>query len=148
MTIPAEEMLWRIALAIAFGLVLGLDREMRTLSAGIRPYMLVALGSALTVLVATELQARMAAHGGSPPDPTRVIHALAISVGILCSGVVFFSKGTVHGLTAAAGLWMTSSVGVAVGAGLYSIAVAGLLFAVLILSVPWVVSRCLPGGTP
>lgn len=141
-------MLARLALAAAFGLVLGLGRELRKRPAGIGPHMLVALGSALTMLVALEIQAAAAAGGGPPPDPTRVIHALAISVGILCSGAVVVSKGTVHGLATAAALWTTSAVGAAVGAGLYPIALAGLLFAVLILSVPWPATRHPPGGSP
>jgi putative Mg2+ transporter-C (MgtC) family protein len=141
MTIPLDEMLWRVGLASACGLVLGLDRQMRKLSAGVGPHMLVALGSAVTMLIVLELHEQVLGQGNSPPDPTRIIHSLAIAAGILCSGVVFVSKGHVYGLTTAASLWMTSTLGVAVGAGLYQIALAGLLFAVLTLTGMWFVTR-------
>jgi putative Mg2+ transporter-C (MgtC) family protein len=146
-TIALDEMLWRIAAATACGLVLGLDRQMRKLSAGIGPHMLVALASAVTMLIVLELHGRALGQGASPPDPTRTIHSLAIAAGILCSGVVFVSKGHVYGLTTAASLWMTSTLGVAVGAGFYRIALAGLLFAVLALTGLWFVTRRLPASS-
>ncbi len=145
--IPYDEMLWRITVATACGLILGLDRQMRKLSAGIGPHMLVALSSAVTMLVVLELHDHVLAGGHSPPDPTRAIHSLAIAAGILASGVVFVAKGHVYGLTTAASLWMTSTLGVAAGAGLYQIALAGLLFAMLILTAMWFVTRHLPGSS-
>src|SRR5687768_15561397 len=119
--IPLDDMLWRLVLAMAIGFVLGLDREMRGISVGLRTHMLVALSSAMTMLVALEIFGQFAAQGRSPPDPIRVIHGLAIAVGILCSGAIFIAKGSVHGLTTAANLWTTSALSVAVGAGMYKI---------------------------
>ena len=145
--IPFGEMLWRFGLASAFGLLLGLDREMRGISAGVRTHMLVALSSALTMLIALELFEELSARGDSDPDPTRAIQGLAQAIGFLCAGVIFVAKGSVYGLTTAASLWMTSSLGIAAGAGMYKIAVAALIFAVLILSVMWLVTRHLPGGS-
>jgi putative Mg2+ transporter-C (MgtC) family protein len=58
--------------------------------------------------------------------------------------VIFVARGSVYGLTTAASLWMTSSIGMAAGAGMYQIAAAGLIFAVLIVSVMWLVTRRLP----
>jgi putative Mg2+ transporter-C (MgtC) family protein len=69
---------------------------------------------------------------------------LAQAIGFLCAGVIFVATGSVYGLTTAASLWMTSSLGMAAGAGMYQIAVAGLIFAVPILSVMWLVTRHLP----
>ncbi len=145
--IPYDEMLWRITVATACGLILGLDRQMRKLSAGVGPHMLVALSSAVTMLIVLELHEQALAQDQSPPDPTRAIHSLAIAAGILASGVVFIAKGHVYGLTSAASLWMTSALGVAVGAGMYQIALAGLLFAMLILTAMWFVTRHLPGSS-
>ena len=144
--IPFGEILWRFAIASAFGLLLGLDREMRGISAGVRTHMLVALSSAMTMLIALELFEEVSARGDSDPDPTRAIQGLAQAIGFLCAGVIFVAKGSVFGLTTAASLWMTSSLGMAAGAGMYQIAVAGLIFAVLILSVVWLATRYLPGS--
>jgi putative Mg2+ transporter-C (MgtC) family protein len=143
--IPFQEILWRFGIASAFGLLLGLDREMRGISAGVRTHMLVALSSAMTMLIALELFEEVSARGESDPDPTRAIQGLAQAIGFLCAGVIFVAKGSVYGLTTAASLWMTSSLGMAAGAGMYRIAFAGLIFAVLILSVVWLFTRHLPG---
>ena len=89
--IPWDEVLWRVSLATACGLILGLDREMRKRPAGLGPHMLVALGSAVTMLIVLELHEQALSQGHSPPDPTRTIHSLAIAAGILASGVVFFA---------------------------------------------------------
>ena len=144
--IPFDDILWRFGIASAFGFLLGLDREMRGISAGIRTHMLVALSSAATMLIALELYEEVSARGQSDPDPTRAIQGLAQAIGFLCAGVIFVAKGSVYGLTTAASLWMTSSLGMAAGAGMYQIAVAGVIFAVLILSVVWLVTRYLPGS--
>ncbi len=144
--IPFSEILWRFGIASAFGFLLGLDREMRGISAGVRTHMLVALSSAMTMLIALELYEEISVRDQSDPDPTRAIQGLAQAIGFLCAGVIFVARGSVYGLTTAASLWMTSSLGMAAGAGMYQIAVAGLVFAVLILSVVWLVTRYLPGS--
>jgi putative Mg2+ transporter-C (MgtC) family protein len=145
--IPFDEILWRFGLASAMGLLLGLDREIRGISAGVRTHMLVALSSAMTMLIALELFEELAARGQSDPDPTRAIQGLAQAIGFLCAGVIFVARGSVYGLTTAASLWMTSSLGMAAGAGMYQIAAAGVIFAVLILSVIWLVTRHLPASS-
>jgi putative Mg2+ transporter-C (MgtC) family protein len=145
--IPFEEILWRFGLAAAFGLLLGLDREVRGISVGVRSHMLVALSSAMTMLIALELFEELSARGQTDLDPTRAIQGLAQAIGFLCAGVIFVARGSVYGLTTAASLWMTSSLGMAAGAGMYQIAIAGLVFAVLILSVMWLVTRHLPGNS-
>ena len=144
--IPFDELLWRFGVASAFGLLLGLDREVRGISAGVRTHMLVALSSAMTMLIALELYEEVSARGESDPDPTRAIQGLAQAIGFLCAGVIFVARGSVYGVTTAASLWMTSSIGMAAGAGMYQIAFAGLIFAMLIISVLWLVTRFLPGA--
>ncbi len=88
--------------------------------------MLVALSSATTMLIAIELQRDLALEGAQS-DPTRAIQGLAQAIGFLCAGVIFVSRGAVHGLTTAASLWMTSALGMAAGAGLMRIALVGVL---------------------
>jgi len=102
----------------------------------------------MTMLIALELYEEVSARGQSDPDPTRAIQGLAQAIGFLCAGVIFVARGSVYGLTTAASLWMTSSLGMAAGAGMYQIAVAGLIFAVLILSVMWLITRHMPGISP
>ena len=142
--IPFTELVWRFGLAAIFGFLLGLDREVRGISAGVRTHMLVALSSAMTMLIALELFEQLSARGDSDPDPTRAIQGLAQAIGFLCAGAIFVARGSVYGLTTAASLWMTSSIGMAAGAGMYQIALVGVAFAVLIITVLWLVMRFLP----
>jgi putative Mg2+ transporter-C (MgtC) family protein len=109
--------------------------------------MLVALSSAMTMLIALELFEEVSARNGADPDPTRAIQGLAQAIGFLCAGVIFVAKGSVYGLTTAASLWMTSSLGMAAGAGMYQIAVAGVMFAVLPLTRVWLLTRRMPGSS-
>ncbi len=69
--IPFDELMWRFGVASAFGLLLGLDREVRGISAGVRTHMLVALSSAMTMLIALELYEEVTVSGKGDPDPTR-----------------------------------------------------------------------------
>nr|WP_246500688.1 MgtC/SapB family protein [Azospirillum rugosum] len=142
--ISFEEILLRFGLASLFGLLLGLDREVRGISAGVRTHMLVALSSAVTMLFALELFEELSVRGESDPDPTRAIQGLAQAIGFLCAGVIFVARGSVRGLTTAASLWMTSAIGMAAGAGQYKIALAAILYAVAIVSVMWLVMRKKP----
>lgn len=140
--IPWPDVLWRTGAAALFGLVIGIDREVRGFSAGLRTHMLVALSSAVTMLIALELHRDLALEGRSG-DPTRAIQGLAQAIGFLCAGVIFVARGTVHGLTTAASLWMTSAIGMAAGAGFMRIALVGLLAAVFVVTVLWLVERIL-----
>ncbi|WP_211112627.1 MgtC/SapB family protein [Azospirillum sp. SYSU D00513] len=144
--IPFEEMLWRLGIACGFGLLIGLDREVRGISAGVRTHMLVALSSAVTMLIALELFEELSIRGDSDPDPTRAIQGLAQAIGFLCAGTIFVSRGSVYGLTTAASLWMSSTIGMAAGAGQTRIAVAALLFALVIMTVMWLLKRWGPGN--
>jgi len=142
--ISFEEMLLRFGLASLFGLLLGLDREVRGISAGIRTHMLVSLSSAVTMLFALELFEELSSKGQSDPDPTRAIQGLAQAIGFLCAGVIFVARGSVRGLTTAASLWMTSAIGMAAGAGQYKIALAAIIYAVAIVTVMWLVVQWKP----
>lgn len=93
--IPFTELVWRFGLAAIFGFLLGLDREVRGISAGVRTHMLVALSSAMTMLIALELFEQLSARGDSDPDPTRAIQGLAQAIGFLCAGVIFVARGSV-----------------------------------------------------
>lgn len=146
--IPFGDTMLRFGLAAAFGLVLGLDRELRGISVGIRTHMLVALSSAMTMLIALELYEELAPRGQSDPDPSRAIQGLAQAIGFLCAGVIFVSRGNVYGLTTAASLWMTSTIGMAAGAGQHQIAAAGFIYAVLIVTVMWLIKRKTGFGGP
>jgi putative Mg2+ transporter-C (MgtC) family protein len=130
---PPEELgrvLVRLAVAMALGAVLGLQREFARAAAGLRTHMLVALAATIFVLVPPRA-------GMSPEDLSRVIQGVATGIGFLGAGAILklTSEREIHGLTTAASLWMTTAVGVAVGLGRLGVAAVSVALAWVILSV-------------
>lgn len=127
----------RLLLASVLGFMLGFEREQHGKAAGARTHMLVAIGSALFVLVPQQA-------GIMPADMSRVIQGLVAGVGFLCAGTILKSgrdEQNVQGLTTAAGLWMTAAIGMACGLGREVTAVLSALLALVVLAlVPRLVS--------
>jgi putative Mg2+ transporter-C (MgtC) family protein len=119
----------RLVLAALLGGLLGLQRERHGKAAGVRTHMLVAASSALIVLV--PLQMGMDEEGLS-----RVLQGLLSGIGFLCAGAILKleREEQVHGLTTAAGVWMTSAIGIAAGLGREMTAVLSALLVLGILS--------------
>jgi putative Mg2+ transporter-C (MgtC) family protein len=119
----------RTLMAALLGGIIGFEREFHGKPAGIRTHMLVALGSALVVLV--PLQA-----GFGEDAMSRVVQGLLAGIGFLCAGSILKLEGEEHirGLTTAAGLWMTTGVGLAAGMGRETTAVLSTLLALVILA--------------
>ena len=120
------EFILRIFVAALLGGAIGLEREYRSKEAGMRTHFLVALGSALFMIVS--------AYGfegalGSPEhrwDVSRVAAQVVSGIGFIGAGTIIFhkSENVVRGLTTAAGLWVTAAIGLACGGGLYILAAA------------------------
>ena len=110
----------RIVLGTALGALIGLERQLRARSAGIRTNALVALGSTLFVLVS-----ELAVAGGSSGDPTRVAAQVASGIGFLGAGVILKHGASVSGLNTAATLWASAAVGTLTGSGDLVIAIIG-----------------------
>lgn len=122
--------LTRLLLAALLGGVLGYEREHKGKAAGIRTHMLVAMGSALFVLVP-----QLGGMGGD--DLSRITQGIVTGIGFLGAGAIIKhrSEEDVQGLTTAAGIWMTAAIGVACGLGRESTAVLSALLALLVLAV-------------
>ena len=127
----------RLTLAAMLGFVLGFEREEKGKAAGVRTHMLVAIGSALFVLIPLQT-------GMDPADISRIIQGLVAGVGFLCAGTILKQgkdEQQVQGLTTAAGLWMTAAIGMACGLGRETTAVSSTLLALAVMAlVPHVVS--------
>lgn len=116
----------RLGLATLLGLLLGLDREIKGKSAGLRTHGLVALSSAALTALAVAMAGVMD-HPRQPgdPDPLRVIQGVAQAVGLICAGMIIQGRGAkIRNLTTAATVWTAAALGMAAGAGMYGIAVA------------------------
>jgi putative Mg2+ transporter-C (MgtC) family protein len=140
------ELLWRLGLALVLSTVIGLEREYRQKSAGLRTYTLVGLGSALFLLVSEfgffdELE-----NGRVVLDPSRVAAQIVSGIGFIGGGLIFVRRDSVRGLTTAAGVWLVAAVGMAAGAGLPVLAVASTLAYLLVTTTYPYIARQLPGS--
>jgi putative Mg2+ transporter-C (MgtC) family protein len=126
------EFIQRLLLAAALGAALGLERELRQKSAGLRTNVLIAVGSALFTLMSIA----MADSPGS--DPTRIAAQIVTGIGFLGAGAIMRTGSGVQGLTTAATVWVNAAVGVAAGGGEYQLALTatGITLVALLVLVP------------
>ncbi|WP_440110942.1 MgtC/SapB family protein [Acidovorax sp. BL-A-41-H1] len=127
----ATRIVVRMLMAALLGGLLGWERAHAGKAAGIRTHMLVAMGSALFVLVAQQ-------GGIEPGDNSRVMQGVIAGIGFLGAGTILKgnAEGQVRGLTTAAGIWMTAAIGIAAGLGQEATAV---LCTALALAVLWLI---------
>ena len=124
------EMILRLLLAGFLGGLIGLEREMRAKGAGIRTHFIVALGSALFMIISM-----YAFEGTDRFDSSRVAAGVVSGIGFIGGGVIIFQRNVVRGITTAAGMWVASAIGLACGAGprMYPISIAATLLTLLVL---------------
>jgi putative Mg2+ transporter-C (MgtC) family protein len=113
-----------LALALVLSGLIGLEREVRQKSAGLRTYTLVGLASALIILISKYGFTNILADGRVVLDPSRMAAQIVSGIGFIGGGVIFVRKDLVRGLTTATTIWVTSAVGMACGAGLPLLAIA------------------------
>ena len=116
----------RILAAGLLGGLIGFEREVRAKEAGLRTHFLVALGAALFMVIS-----QFAFTGRF--DAARVAAQVVSGIGFIGAGVIIFQKNVVRGVTTAAGLWVAAAIGLACGAGMYDIAIASTLMALMCL---------------
>lgn len=122
-----ETMEWnfilRLCVAGLCGTVIGLDREYRVKDAGFRTHFLVALGSALMMIVSQYgFEGFLADHDGTRFDPGRIAAQVVSGIGFIGAGTIIIHRQLVRGLTTAASLWATAGIGLAAGAEMYVVA--------------------------
>ena len=123
------ELILRLLLAIVCGFIVGQERKNRSKEAGIRTHIIICLGSALIMIISkygfSDLDA-------SRFDPARMASQVVSGIGFLGAGMIIVRRQTISGLTTAAGMWATSGVGLAIGAGMYVLGIAAALGIVLV----------------
>ncbi|GAA0828733.1 MgtC/SapB family protein [Streptosporangium amethystogenes] len=115
--------LGELALAFVLSAAIGLEREIRQKSAGLRTHTLVGFAAALIMLVSKHGFADVLGEHVSL-DPSRVAAQIVSGIGFIGAGLIFVRGDAVRGLTTAAAIWLTAAVGMAAGAGLWLLAVA------------------------
>jgi putative Mg2+ transporter-C (MgtC) family protein len=122
------DLVWPVLAAMTAGGLIGVERTYHGHPAGFRTHILVCLTSCLLMLAAMHQStwAFTALQGQTVViDPTRMSHGLLTGIGFLCAGVIFREGFSVHGLTTAASLWVTSAIGVLFGVGMLHLALLG-----------------------
>jgi len=122
------EAIGRLLIALGLGLAIGIERTQAGGQAGLRTYGLVALGSASFVVISTLVTQQYS--GATNFDPLRVAAQIVVGVGFLGAGVMYTNREGTHGLTTAAGMWVAAAIGMAVGFGFYSAAIATTLLVI------------------
>jgi putative Mg2+ transporter-C (MgtC) family protein len=119
----------RLFVALVVGGLVGLQRELTHKPAGLRTHMLLSVGTALILVAADE-------SGMSKSDLSRVLQGLITGIGFLGGGAILklTAEHEIHGLTTAAGLWLTAAAGAAAGLGRLGLAVVGVCLGLLILA--------------
>ena len=125
----------RLFVAGAMGVLIGLEREYRAKEAGYRTHFLVALGSALMMIVSQYGFDAVLKTDLVRLDPSRLAAQVVSGIGFIGAGTIILQKQIVRGLTTAAGIWATSGIGLAVGAGMYEIGIAATLLVLIGLEV-------------
>ncbi len=117
----------RLVLACICGGIIGYERTNRGKGAGLRTHTIVALASALMMIVSKYGFTDLAQAGAKTADGARIAAQVVSGVGFLGAGMIYFNRNSVRGLTTAAGIWATSGVGLAIGAGMYVMGIASAL---------------------
>src|SRR3954470_25067473 len=113
------QMLYRLLAAVAAGACIGYERSFHGRPAGLRTHVLVCLASAVLMLVTVYEDRWVRVAGEARLDPTRLAQGIMTGIGFLGAGVIVKEGLNVRGLTTAASIWITASIGVLAGVGLY-----------------------------
>lgn len=121
----------KLLLSLILGATIGLERRRKGQIAGLRTFALISMGATLAMLISIYIpQEYLGLKNG---DPGRIAAQVVSGVGFLGAGAIIQMKGSVRGLTTAAGIWMTACIGLAVGAGMYLISIITTLLIIFIL---------------
>ena len=129
--VNALNAVFKLTLSLLLGCVVGLERKRKGQIAGLRTFALISMGATLAMILSIYIpQEYMGLKNG---DPGRVAAQVITGVGFLGAGAIIQMKGSVRGLTTAAGIWMVATIGMAVGVGMYIVSVIATLLIIFIL---------------
>ena len=129
------EFILRLFLAGIMGAIIGLDREYRAKEAGYRTHFLVSLGSALIMIVSQHGFGEILDTPNVNLDPSRIASQVVTGIGFIGAGTIILHKQIVRGLTTPAGIWATSGIGLAIGAGMYTLGISATILTLIGLEV-------------
>ncbi len=133
-TAAEMELICKLFLTAVLGGIIGYERESSKRPAGLRTHMLVAMGANIFTslsLIAFPL----------PADPSRMAAQIVTGIGFIGAGTVIQMKNKIKGLTTAASLWLTASIGVGVATGYYALSISATLLGFFVLTLTWLEDR-------
>ena len=134
--LPFGEILIRLLVAALLGAILGIEREWRDHSAGLRTHMLTSIAAALYTVLAIEIiYSDVMRSDTTRADPIRVLEAVTAGVAFLAAGAIIQARGQVRNLTTGAGMWLAGALGVAAGFGYVAVGLAAALLGFLVIAV-------------
>lgn len=129
----------RLLVALLLGVIIGTERVWAHKTAGMRTYALVSMGSALFVIVSNEMVNVYAGFSGL--NPLMIVSQIVVGVGFLGTGLIFTKDSKLMGMTTATALWVSAGIGMAVGFGLFNIAIVATILTLFIFIVLWFVEE-------
>ena len=124
--------LLRIIIAAICGAIIGYERAIQRKSAGVRTHIVVAIASALFMIVSKYGFADLLNMHDIALDPSRIAAQIVTGISFIGAGTILVRREQISGLTTAAGVWATSAIGMAIGAGIYSIGMLATAFLFII----------------
>ena len=129
--VNAVNAVFKLTMSLILGCIIGLERKRKGQIAGLRTFALISMGATLAMILSVYIpQEYMGLKNG---DPGRVAAQVITGVGFLGAGAIIQMKGSVRGLTTAAGIWMVATIGMAVGVGMYFVSIIATLLIIFIL---------------
>ncbi len=125
-----HEIILRLFIAVVLGMCIGAERLFVHKEAGMKTHALVAMGSALFMLVSEAMAEKYISFPGL--NPTMIPAQIIVGIGFLGAGMIMFRDSRTRGLTTASGLWVTAGIGMAAGFGLFSLAIIATVLILLI----------------
>lgn len=107
----------RLVISVVCGILIGFERKNRSKEAGIRTHAIVCMAAALFMIVSRYLTSADFGGEGTTGDPARIGAQIVTGIGFLGAGIIMYRRDAMRGITTAAGIWATSAIGMAIGAG-------------------------------
>ena len=121
----------KMVTSMLLGCCVGYERKRRGQMAGVRTFALISMGATLAMLLSVYVPQQYI--GLKNGDPARIAAQVVTGIGFLGAGAIIQMKGSVRGLTTAAGIWVTAAIGMAVGVGLYLLSIVSTILILLVL---------------
>ncbi len=115
----------KLLLSVLLGSVIGIEREIRSKSAGFRTIMLICLGATMFTIFSQVI--------GWPSNQDRIASNIVTGIGFLGAGVIFRNNNRVNGITTAASIWLSAALGMGIGCGYYTVSIVGCALVLIIL---------------